>query len=313
MSIFSQRSSGYKAGTCLLLVGCVALIAGFASPNWMECSMTYEELELHDHAEDQEKLHDYLQDSADFYMPVVLKMQGHAGLWLGCEDSQPSAHTLCQTFHLVPKWLMGVRGLLCLAVLGLVSSCFYALVVNWLIKAPAHNRLLEIVAALAGLLGFVGVIMFMDKATDMDHKDIWSATAEDDHEAPPSHVITALCHVSWAFAVSVCACVMSFLAAMVIALNNLPLQAQVNPQPTHRSTSHHASRGSAQRPANAITILPPKTGALSTNLQVFYVPHANFNTSPTHPPPSSIMDVVRPPPAYDSSYSSPLPQSSRPP
>ena len=47
-------------------------------------------------------------------------------------------------------WFSAVHVLQSMALIGLVASCGYAVVINWMQLSPAHNRLVEIVAGVSG-------------------------------------------------------------------------------------------------------------------------------------------------------------------
>ena len=47
-------------------------------------------------------------------------------------------------------WFSAVHGLQCMGLIGLMLSCVYAVVLNWMQLRPPHNRLVEIVAGVSG-------------------------------------------------------------------------------------------------------------------------------------------------------------------
>lgn len=73
MSIFAQRSIGYRTGIILLLFGCVLFIIGFSSPNWTKSSLSYS-----GHG---------LSPYGAMYDSEQVKFRGHNGLWVTCSEA----------------------------------------------------------------------------------------------------------------------------------------------------------------------------------------------------------------------------------
>ncbi|XP_076457516.1 uncharacterized protein LOC143291510 [Babylonia areolata] len=315
MSLFSQRTTGYKAGLSLLLIGCVIFVVGFSFPNWTVMSSTY--LTNLDSYGARHGL-----DLLTVFRPVTADIHGHSGLWITC--LKVAKDSKCAFFGSTPSWLLGVRILQSLALLGLATSCLYAVAVNWVLSSPVHNRLVEIIAALSGLLGFAGTLEYMVSSPE-DRDKLFMST---DLDLTYLHHDPSKVRASWAFAVDVCGSVLCFLAAVVIGVYNQPLQ--INPEDEEPATAvtYHVERNTTesqggqvtivpQQPAPAnpvsyqvipsnndhhrgpVTLVPSQQGAPATNVQVFYSPYPGPSTAA--PPPA--MDVR--PPAYEAQYRPP--------
>lgn len=87
MSVFTQRSNGYKSGIIFLWIGCLFFIIGFSSPNWTTTNLHYS-----GHHRSPAR-----HPSGAMYRPGPLDIRGHNGLWVTC--SEANGQTQCASVH----------------------------------------------------------------------------------------------------------------------------------------------------------------------------------------------------------------------
>ena len=87
MSIFTQRSNGYKSGIIFLWIGCLLFIIGFSSPNWTRTNLHYS-----GHSRSPAR-----HPSGAMYRRGPLHIRGHNGLWVTC--SEANGQTQCASVH----------------------------------------------------------------------------------------------------------------------------------------------------------------------------------------------------------------------
>ncbi|KAK7089219.1 uncharacterized protein [Littorina saxatilis] len=136
MSVFSSRTSGYKAGVMILFVSAIAFFVGCATPFWY------------------------------YYAPLPTYFR-YDGLWMLCSSGTIFGYSQndCSTYswdlgH--RNWLHAVRALACLSLIGLFAACVYALATNCCRSIPGPvTRILEALSAFSGVLGFVGCMVYV--------------------------------------------------------------------------------------------------------------------------------------------------------
>ncbi|XP_076470821.1 voltage-dependent calcium channel gamma-4 subunit-like [Babylonia areolata] len=127
--------------------------------------------------------------------------KSHSGLWESCS-------TKCSTFRTkeIPVWFHAVRAFEALCIIGLTSACIYALITNFCLSVPGpRSRALEITAGVSGILGFIGCMVYVGKTDTLD-----------------KHIQD----YGWAFYFAAVGSGLVVIAAIVIAVNNKPVEYQ---------------------------------------------------------------------------------------
>ncbi|XP_070188006.1 uncharacterized protein [Littorina saxatilis] len=295
MSVFARRSSGYKAGVILHFMGCILFIVGFSSPNWTAVSVS---LVAHYPVYDPMPM-------ASLWPGGQMVRQGHQGLWSTCMQDN-AGHMKCEPAgDKTHDWFLAVRALQCLGMIGLVASSCYVIMLNWVKDDHVHNRLVEIVAGASGLLGLIGTIAYAVNTTVGGNSPIWPGQLVDHWTDYYPQYATS--HVSWALAVDLCGCLLSTVAAIIVAAHNKALLPLASPtavgppphSPTDASNSYiMTTRGAPPPhppPPQASFRMnqhqPPQTSAPS--VRVFVMP-----STPDAVAPASVPG----PPAYEAQY-----------
>ncbi|XP_076470624.1 uncharacterized protein LOC143300671 [Babylonia areolata] len=138
MSAFSSRTGGYKIGVILLFLATALFLAGMGAPYWL--TTVYQ----------------------DYSYDIIFQQ----GLWMHCVKTEISyaGVSTCEISGVVgfPGWFHAVRSMEILCNLGAVISCIYALLTNCCRSLPGpRSRFLEILAGLAGTLGFTGCMIYL--------------------------------------------------------------------------------------------------------------------------------------------------------
>ncbi|KAK7508044.1 hypothetical protein BaRGS_00001009 [Batillaria attramentaria] len=189
-TVFGARPGGYQWGFAFLLISTVAFLIGFASPYWSKIKLTVIHL-------------GFFRD---------MKLCENVGLWEVCVSMERIKGKCASTSHLLaPGWFSSVKALECVCLVALLAACAYAIVINWVQRRPRFSRLLELTAALGGLAGSIGVIVYISNATDQSMMTILL-------NASNSQIWRN--HVSWAFWMTAAGCGLSMISSILIAIFN---------------------------------------------------------------------------------------------
>ncbi|KAK7090232.1 uncharacterized protein [Littorina saxatilis] len=185
MSAFSSRSLGYKIGVVCLFLLTVMFLVGFSAPFWIE--------NPNSNGYDSNLFLD-----VEYYS----KVKNTTGLWMYCETRLDTGESQCHAFHGdIEAWLHGVRAVECGCLILLVAACVICLAFNCCRSQPGeHNRTLEVVAAIGGLLGLIGIIVY----NVMEN----NAIGEQDIS------------FSWAFYFTTVVCSVVVIVAVIISISN---------------------------------------------------------------------------------------------
>ncbi|XP_070194344.1 uncharacterized protein [Littorina saxatilis] len=196
MSIFSNRPTGYKAGVFLFFFSYVFFIVGYAMPYWATA--------------------DFFMHHQDTYTSVDV----HEGLWMFCQTTKKLGDNDMRCAALgvsgLDAWLHAVRLLECVCVIGLSTACAHAVYTNFSRSLPGpFSRCLEMWAAMSGIIGFIGCMVYAGKVnhrTDEQEQSLVLGTA----------IIVLLKEytLTWAFYSVVVGSILSVAAAVVIAVFN---------------------------------------------------------------------------------------------
>lgn len=163
-----RKITWYKISIVLLYFGFACLTAGMVSPYWTYGSKT----------------------TADDTIVI------HRGLWHVCHGHAGSV-ACASSLGDPPEWLKAVVALQCLAVVGLAFSAGFVVLLTCL---WSFSRIPEVVACVASVVGFIGLLVFVGKT--------------------PKEEGTVIFHFSWSFALDLIGCVVAFVAAVIMALSN---------------------------------------------------------------------------------------------
>ncbi|KAL8566601.1 hypothetical protein ACOMHN_054823 [Nucella lapillus] len=282
-TVFIERSVGYKMGLLLVLVSVVCYLTGFSAPYWTVYRVSNETK-----GDGSKNLSSDLYNRGD--------VQGHNGLWETCSIVPEFSARLCAAIshhHGHPAWMSGVQGLQSAGLAGLVVSCLYAAGVNFLLHKPAHNRLLELVLLLSGMLGFTGSTIYAAESFGNDwillgqnwryHQDMDHGSLQPDPEVQKNDL-------GWAFGVSLTGSLLAIVSSLLIFTHN----------------NRFVPRQSASRPVAGVSFTP--AGGSLMFLPPEYLiggcpppPPYSPSPSPPYPPPPHPHPPPPPPPPPQSS------------
>ncbi|XP_076470943.1 uncharacterized protein LOC143300862 [Babylonia areolata] len=202
MSAFNSRTGGYKAGMFLLFFASFVFLVGLGAPYW------------------------YIEDIKALSSNIVINVKIRGGLWMTCTTaciSIPSA-TGCTTLGLtgLPGWFLAVRAMEGVCTIGLIIACIYALATNCRSLPGPRSRVLEGLAGLSGILGYIGCMVHV-------------SMIREGHSVSDLPISTSLfipntleSDLDWAFFPAASGSGLVVIAAIVIAINNKPLDVQPN-------------------------------------------------------------------------------------
>ncbi|XP_076459551.1 uncharacterized protein LOC143292827 isoform X2 [Babylonia areolata] len=175
MVAFAGRPLFYQVSILLLFVATLMFCVGLALPWWTQT-----------------------------HNLITRTITGHSGLWITCSlflDSG-SSEEQCRTID-APDWFKVVQGMQGAGLTGMLSSCAYAVVVNFCKDQITSSRAVQVLAGTGGLLGIISASVYVTKAsTILKH----------------SHGNS----FSWAFSLDFAAAILVLFIAGFIALTNRP-------------------------------------------------------------------------------------------
>ncbi|XP_076435381.1 uncharacterized protein LOC143275283 [Babylonia areolata] len=161
MAVWSLRSTGYKLGVLVLFVGSTFYLIGYSSPFWFDLS------------------------------------RSHTGLWLACVEA--GIDRCVSSRGNEGGWFKAVQAMESIGLILLFISCLYAFVVNCCQSTASHSRILEVLAGLGGLSGFIGCMVFVGET----------------HEYLSEYY-------GWAFGLNLTGCILVMMAAFIVMATNRP-------------------------------------------------------------------------------------------
>ncbi|XP_076437314.1 uncharacterized protein LOC143276595 isoform X2 [Babylonia areolata] len=185
MALWSKRTTGYKLGVALFITGSLWYLIGFVLPFWFVSEMN--------------RRYGYSSHTLSYKFSI--------GLWSQCVQMDDQPRTCISSSNQWPRrgggWFKAVQSFESIGLIGLIIGVLYAMVANCCKSSTSRTRTLELLAALSGLCGFTGCMIFVGKTRD----NIKMSRATDSS-------------YSWGFGLSLTGCLFILLASAFIFINN---------------------------------------------------------------------------------------------